>query len=89
MRALYFTAKWCGACRTMAPTIAKLISNNYAIEKIDVDDNKDRAKQYNIASLPTIVILDGDKEIKRFVGKFTENEIKDAMSRTIPDYQIW
>jgi thioredoxin 1 len=89
MKALYFTAVWCAACKTTTPIVLKLKKEGFNIEKVDVDSFKEKAKQYNIKALPTLVILDGDKEVKRLVGKFTEANVREAMTRTDPDYNIW
>jgi thioredoxin 1 len=89
MNALYFTAKWCSVCRTIAPIVVKLQKDGYDIEKVDVDDSKEKEKQYGVISLPTLVILNGDKEIKRFTGRFTEEQVRASMSRKNPDYIIW
>ncbi len=55
-----FYADWCGPCRTLAPTIAK-IADEYAgrarVLKVNVDDEKALAQRYGISSIPTIIVF--------------------------------
>ena len=66
-----FTAKWCGPCRVMEPTLASL-GKEYAgrvrIVPIDVDDEQLLAQQFNVRSMPTFVLVRDGKEVGRVVG---------------------
>jgi thioredoxin-like negative regulator of GroEL len=64
-----------------------LKNEGYAITEIDVDREKEKAEKYAITSLPTVVVLQNTKIIKRFVGKTTEEELKKVLTKN--DYQIW
>ena len=88
---LYFTAKWCSVCRAMRPIIEQLQKEGYDIQVIDADKNKDLAKKYSIESLPTIIILQDDKEIDRIVGKISVEDLRKRLTKTdkLPDYRIW
>jgi len=88
MKALFFTAKTCNGCQKMYPIIKKLIDDNYSIEIIDTKINTTAAKQYNITALPTIIILNGLQEIKRFIGVVSESEIKSILKIGY-NYRIW
>lgn len=85
MKALFFTAKYCGACREMYPIIKQLQEEGYDITIIDIQKNKATAKKYNITSLPTIVVLQGKEEITRFTDVVSIDEIRKA----IQQYRIW
>tara|TARA_R110002020_G_scaffold117022_1_gene267702 strand:- start:259 stop:576 length:318 start_codon:yes stop_codon:yes gene_type:complete len=59
-----FWAEWCGPCKMIAPTIEK-ISQEYvgkvSVGKVDIDTNPALAEQYQVRSIPTIIIfIDGD-----------------------------
>ena len=45
-----------------------LKSDGLPIEIIDIDSNEDLAREFVVRSVPTTIIMDGDKEIERFVG---------------------
>lgn len=67
MKYLYFSAAWCGPCRTLGP-IMNQVSQEVPVEKIDVDSQSDMALKYNVRNIPTVVLVDGETEVKRFVG---------------------
>lgn len=72
---LYFTAPaWCSPCRTLGPIIDK-VSSTISTNKIDVDSNREAVMQYNIKSVPTVVLLEDGKEVRRFIGIRSEAEI--------------
>lgn len=78
MKILDFYADWCGPCNAMKPTIAALIAEGYDVEKIDMDaeGSTERASEFGVMSIPTLVVLDGDKEVARFNGMTSKDTIK-------------
>lgn len=67
---LHFTADWCGPCKMMAPIINLFNEENPDIEyqKIDVDNEFELARKYDVMSVPTFIsIIDGEV-INRFTG---------------------
>lgn len=67
MKYLYFSASWCGPCRTLGP-IMNDVSQHIEVQKVDVDSEFELASQYNVRNVPTVVLLDNGQEVKRFVG---------------------
>lgn len=72
---LYFTAPWCGPCKMLAPIIAKL-RNSIPISKIDVDQNKKFTEEHGVRNIPTMILMEDDKEIGRKSGFQTEQQIR-------------
>ena len=66
-----FWATWCGPCKMIAPVIEE-ISEEYAdkivVAKLDVDEVPSIAGQYNVMSIPTLVVFENGKEVNRMVG---------------------
>jgi thioredoxin 1 len=66
-----FWAEWCGPCRMIAPILEE-ISTEYAgkiqIAKLNVDENPQTAMQYDVMSIPTMIVYSGGAERKRIVG---------------------
>ena len=67
MKYLYFSAQWCGPCKSLSP-IMNEVSSQISVEKIDVDLDYERAQKYGVRNIPTVILVDGVTEVKRFVG---------------------
>jgi len=82
--AKYFSATWCGPCKQFKPIMEELASEGYNIEFIDGDENKEEAMKYNIRSVPTTIILEGEAfsyhESARIVGVRTKEEMIKELS---------
>ena len=67
---LDFYADWCGPCKMIAPIISEIADErgDIRVGKINVDESSDLAREYNIYSIPTLVVLKDGKEIKRATG---------------------
>lgn len=73
-----FYADWCGPCKMMAPVVeelAKELQGKAKVGKINVDENQDLAMEYNVMSIPTLIIFKEGKEFKRLVGVRDKNEL--------------
>ena len=73
-----FYADWCGPCNAMAPVIeelAKELEGKAKVGKINVDENSDIAVEYNVMSIPTLIIFKNGKEEKRLVGLRDKEEL--------------
>ena len=67
-QALYFTASWCGPCRTIKPKIEALKSQGLSIQIIDVDQAPSQAQTLGIRNVPTIILMEAGAEKQRMVG---------------------
>lgn len=75
-----FWAEWCAPCRVMGPIIEELgekeeVKGKIKICKLNVDENPKTASQYSIMGIPTLILFDKGKEVKRMVGVRRKEEI--------------
>jgi len=66
----WFTASWCGPCKSITPHIQKLAESNKSVEflKIDVDANQDLAEEFEVASVPTFILFKDKTVAQRILG---------------------
>ncbi|MFC7044467.1 thioredoxin family protein [Halobacteriaceae archaeon GCM10025711] len=84
VRLLDFHADWCGPCKTQDPILEELADDwddRFELEKIDVDEKQDVANQYQVRSIPTIVIENDDGVVERFVGVTQRERIEEALEQ--------
>ena len=75
-----FHADWCGPCRMLAPVleeVAKAIQGRASIGKVDIDTEQKIASQFQITSVPTMILFKDGKEVNRLVGLREANAIKE------------
>lgn len=73
---LYFSAVWCGPCTMLNPVLTEICGlHNIPLEKIDVDKDIENTTKYHIRSIPTLIIIENDKEIKRHIGLINQHKI--------------
>lgn len=66
-----FFADWCGPCRMVAPVVEELersYTGKITVGKVDIDANAKAAGDYNVMSIPTVIIFNKGKEVARQVG---------------------
>ena len=76
----YFSAVWCGPCKTFKPIMEEISSEGHNVQFIDVDTDSDLESKYGIRSVPTTVIEDNGVEINRIVGASSKQVILENLS---------
>ena len=73
-----FFAEWCMPCLMLSPVIEELASEIKEVKfvKINVDDNKDLARRYQVSSIPCLVLFKDGNEVDRLVGNQSSEDIE-------------
>jgi thioredoxin 2 len=77
-------ADWCGPCRVIAPVIDQLAAESagrYVIAKLNVDENPQTAGQFNIRSIPSLLIFKEGQLVDRLVGAQPKQAIVEHLAR--------
>ena len=76
MKLLKFEATWCSPCKMLSKVIDGAKDKiTVPIVPIDIDEQPEMAKLYGVRGVPTMVLTDGDVEIKRKVGMVSEADL--------------
>ena len=73
---LRFTASWCGPCKIMSKQLES-VNTNIPIEVIDIDVFPEISVEYGIRSVPTLVMIEDNIEVKRVTGTKSQQELKE------------
>lgn len=68
VRMEYYTAAWCGPCKSVRPIVEELQAAGWNIEKIDIDQNQTKAQAAGILGVPSFLIYKDDVLVRRFTG---------------------
>jgi len=66
-----FWAEWCGPCKMIAPILEEIASEQQGkllVAKLNVDDNPDVARRFDVMSIPTLIVFKDGEPAKRLVG---------------------
>jgi thioredoxin-like negative regulator of GroEL len=79
---LYFTAEWCNPCKKVKPIVEELNreSADTRFQIIDADSEIDLVKSFEVRSIPTFILIEDGKEIKRVSGAQTKDQLQGLMS---------
>jgi thioredoxin 1 len=77
-----FWAPWCGPCRMVAPVveeIAKEKAGQLKVVKLNTDDNQQTSINYNVLSIPTLIVFKNGQEAKRVTGAYPKKRLEEAI----------
>lgn len=80
-----FWAEWCGPCKMIGPSLEEIsneLGEQVTIAKLNIDENPETARNYQVMSIPTMAVFSGGKLVKTIVGA----RPKAAILRELTDY---
>ncbi|NNF68146.1 MAG: thioredoxin [Acidimicrobiia bacterium] len=80
-----FWAEWCGPCKMIAPALEEIAGKQDALRvaKLNVDDNSQTAMQYEVMSIPTLIVFADGMEKKRLVGARSKAQLETELAEFI------
>jgi thioredoxin 1 len=77
-----FWAPWCGPCRVVGPVLEEIASerDDVKIVKLNVDENQQTAAQYQVLSIPTMILFRNGAEEKKIIGAYPKKKILEQLA---------
>lgn len=81
-----FWAPWCGPCKMIAPVVEEIAAayqGKAKICKLDTDEHREAAMEYQINAIPTVMIFNGGQVEKKWVGLTSKKDMVEALDELI------
>ena len=81
-----FWAEWCGPCKMIAPILEEIAgeqTGKVRVAKLNVDDNPNAARRFDVMSIPTLIVFQDGQPVKRMVGAKGKGQLLQELSEFI------
>ncbi|SHH99463.1 thioredoxin [Clostridium collagenovorans DSM 3089] len=81
-----FFATWCGPCKMLAPVFDELnteLDGNAKFVKVDIDKSPELAQQFNVSSVPTILIFKNGERVESSIGFVPKDSLKSKIDKLL------
>ena len=71
-----FYATWCGPCKMLGPVFEEVSKeSNIKFVKVDIDEHEDLCREYKVMSVPTLILFEDGKEVRRNIGFIPKDKL--------------
>ena len=76
-----FWAPWCGPCRVVAPVLEEIAAERpeLRIVKLNIDENQQTAANFQVLSIPTMILFKGGQPIKTVIGAYPKKRLEQEL----------
>ncbi len=81
-----FWAEWCGPCKSIAPTLEEIsdeLESLIKVAKVNVDENPNLAQQFNIRSIPALMIFKKGNLVGEMMGAVQKSSLEEWVKKTL------
>ncbi len=80
-----FWAPWCGPCRVVAPVLEEIAGErpDLRIVKLNVDDNQQTAAQFEVLSIPTMILFKNGQVAKKVIGAYPKKRLESELESSL------
>lgn len=77
-----FWAPWCGPCRMLSPVVDQVAEGHADVKvgKVNVDEQPELAEQFQVMSIPTLIVFEGGRQSKQSVGLIPKEKVEVLLS---------
>ena len=78
-----FWAEWCGPCKMIAPILDEIATEQagkITIAKLNIDDNPDAARRFDVMSIPTLILFQDGEPKKKLIGAKGKGQLLEELS---------
>jgi thioredoxin 1 len=80
-----FWAPWCGPCRVVGPVLEEIASerDDLRIVKLNVDENQQTAAQFEVLSIPTMILFKNGQVAKKVIGAYPKKRLESELESSL------
>jgi thioredoxin 1 len=83
-----FWAPWCGPCRMVAPVVEEIAEERgeaLKVVKLNIDENQNTAVQFNVMSIPTLMVFRNGEVAKTVIGAYPKRKLEAELEPALGD----